>query len=143
MLRRVVLLDTSFVIALENRGDPHHQRAKELDRELLAQDALSVLHWGILLEIGDGYARLSRRAKADELLDRFLNEERYQVVALTPSLVEEGVEIYRRHSDKEWGLTDCVSFALMHTDKLHEALTADQHFRQAGFTPLLLEQPGD
>jgi hypothetical protein len=35
---RAVLLDTSFVIALENRGDPHHERAKSLDRELLCQD---------------------------------------------------------------------------------------------------------
>ena len=68
---RSVLLDTSFVLALENRKDPHHERAKLLDRELLQQNALSFLHWGILFEIADGYARIQRRAKGLQLLERF------------------------------------------------------------------------
>ena len=40
---------------------------------------------------------------------------------------------------RNWGLTDCTSFALMRRESLSEALTADVHFRQAGFTALLLE----
>lgn len=32
---RTVLLDTSFVLALENRDDPFHAKAKEWDRRLL------------------------------------------------------------------------------------------------------------
>ena len=63
MVGRVVLLDTSFVVALENLSDPHHERAKELDRQLFDEGCQSILHWGILLEIGDGYARVGRRAK--------------------------------------------------------------------------------
>ena len=137
-MTRRVLLDTSFLIALENRSDPHHQRAKELDRELFDQDAVLVLHWGILLEIGDGYARLGRRSKAEYLFNRLLNEDRYQVEPLSASLLEEGMEIYLTRPDKEWGLTDCLSFALMRAEGISEALTADVHFRQAGFTALLL-----
>ena len=137
-MTRRVLLDTSFLIALENRSDPHHQRAKELDRELFDQAALLVLHWGILLEIGDGYARFSRRGKANDLFHRILNEERYQVVPLTQDLLDEAFANYLARSDKEWGLTDCVSFALMDEAGMAEALTADVHFRQAGFTALLL-----
>ena len=63
MPRRTVLLDTSFILALENKDDRHHERAKALDRELLDENAVLLFHWGILLEIADGYARLSRRAK--------------------------------------------------------------------------------
>ncbi len=48
------------------------------------------------------------------------------------------MEIYLSRPDKEWGLTDCLSFALMHAESINEALTADVHFRQAGFTALLL-----
>ncbi len=62
MPRRTVLLDTSFVLALENKDDPHHERAKVLDRELLKENAVLLLHWGILFEIADGYARVGRRA---------------------------------------------------------------------------------
>ena len=137
-MTRRVLLDTSFLIALENRSDQHHQRAKELDRELFDQNAILVLHWGILLEIGDGYARIGRRSKAENLFDRLLNEDRYQVEPLTQRLLDDGMALYLSRSDKEWGLTDCLTFALMHAESISEALTADVHFRQAGFATLLL-----
>ena len=137
MIRRV-LLDTSFLIALENRSDPHHQRAKDLDRELIAQKAMLVLHGGILMEIGDGYARLGRRGKANDLFQRLLNEDRYRIEPFTQRLLDDGMELYLARSDKEWGLTDCVSFAMMRADGISEALTADVHFRQAGFEALLL-----
>jgi predicted nucleic acid-binding protein len=139
VVKRTLLLDTSFIVALENRRDPHQERAKELDRELLHENCLSVLHWGILLEIGDGYARVGRRAKGIALLDRLLNEERYRVFPLTESLLQRGLELYFAHADKDWGLTDCVSFSLMAEERISEALTADGHFRQAGFTALLLD----
>ncbi len=40
-------------------------------------------------------------------------------------------------ADKEWSLTDCVSFLVMRERGLTEALTADRHFEQAGFVALL------
>jgi uncharacterized protein len=43
--------------------------------------------------------------------------------------------------DKEWGLTDCVSFVVMQERKLTHALTTDRHFSQAGFADLLASLP--
>jgi predicted nucleic acid-binding protein len=137
--QRTVLLDTSFLLALENRKDSHHELAKSLDRELLQQNALCLLHWGILLEIADGYARLGRRTKGLQLLERFENEQRYVIHPITETLLDDALSLYRARPDKEWGLTDCVSFVLMKQEGVTEALTADIHFRQAGFTALLLE----
>jgi predicted nucleic acid-binding protein len=136
---RAVLLDTSFILALENRDDPHHERAKALDRELLGQGGELVLHWGILLEIADGYARVSRRSKSLQLLRRFETEQGYRIVPLSAPLLQDSLTLYRARPDKDWGLTDCVSFTLMDQEGLTEALTADVHFRQAGFNALLLE----
>jgi predicted nucleic acid-binding protein len=39
--------------------------------------------------------------------------------------------------DKDWSLTDCTSFVVMENENIKEALTADRHFEQAGFTALL------
>ncbi len=139
MPQRTVLLDTSLILALENKNDPHHERAKALDRELLGQNGVLLLHWGILLEIADGYARVGRRARGLQLLAQFEEEEGYRLCPITESLLYEALALYRARPDKDWGLTDCVSFELMKREKITEALSADVHFRQAGFTALLLE----
>ena len=54
-------------------------------------------------------------------------------------VIHDALALYRARIDKEWGLTDCVSFVLMNTAGITEALTADIHFRQAGFKAMLLE----
>lgn len=87
----------------------------------------------------DGYAKLTRRQKAVELFDQFNSEDGYELIPLTDNLFDAGIAIYQSRKDKQWGLTDCISFALMERMGCSEALTADHHFVQAGFHALLLE----
>jgi predicted nucleic acid-binding protein len=137
--RRIVFLDTSFIVGLAHAKDSHHERAKLLDAELLREKALSVLHWGVLMEIADGFARADRRAKGYALLERLETEDRYHISPITDELLAEALAMYRARTDKEWGLTDCISFVMMQQEGMTEALTADIHFRQAGFKALLLD----
>ena len=48
-----------------------------------------------------------------------------------------GVDFFEQRSDKEWSLTDCLSFLVMRDEGITQALTGDHHFEQAGFTALL------
>ena len=48
------------------------------------------------------------------------------------------MRLFRDRPDKDWGLTDCMSFVVMQDYGLTAALTSDNHFRQAGFRALLL-----
>jgi uncharacterized protein len=137
--QRLVFLDTSFILALENCDDPVHEKAKSFARTLAAESSLLLLHWGIILEIGDGYARVDRREKGWKLVEKFDRGSNFRVVPLTDSLIADALALYRDRPDKNWGLTDCVSFVLMQREGISEALTADIHFRQAGFNPLLLD----
>jgi predicted nucleic acid-binding protein len=41
-----------------------------------------------------------------------------------------------RRADKDWSLTDCISFVAMQEAGVQKALTSDQHFAQAGFVVL-------
>ena len=52
-------------------------------------------------------------------------------------LFERGLQLYENRPDKEWSLTDCISFVAMEEMGIAEALTGDHHFEQAGFTALL------
>lgn len=109
---------------------------------MVAEGTIFLLHWGILCEIGDGYSRLGRRHKGIDLLGKLVGEQGYQVFSVSESLLGEAVRLYRDRTDKDWGLTDCVSFVLMGQQGVAEALTADQHFVQAGFKALLLDADG-
>ena len=52
-------------------------------------------------------------------------------------LFARGMDLYRSRHDKDWSLTDCISFVVMADEGLAEALTGDRHFEQAGFKALL------
>jgi predicted nucleic acid-binding protein len=45
--------------------------------------------------------------------------------------------LYVNRPDKQWSLTDCISFVVMEREGIADALTGDKHFEQAGFNVLL------
>jgi uncharacterized protein len=60
-------------------------------------------------------------------------------VNLDSDLLHEAFQLFSQRMDKEWGLIDCMTFVVMTRRKITDALTADEHFRQAGFQVLLIE----
>ena len=51
--------------------------------------------------------------------------------------MQSGLNLYEQRLDKDWGLTDCISFVVMQREQIQEAFTSDKHFEQAGFIRLL------
>lgn len=72
------------------------------------------------------------------MVTKFEEEQGYRLCPLTKFLLLDALNLHCTRFDKQWGLTDCVSFVLMKQEQVTEALSADLHFRQAGFTPRLL-----
>jgi predicted nucleic acid-binding protein len=64
-------------------------------------------------------------------------DPRVELVLPEPVLWRRGVDLYADRPDKEWSLTDCLSFVIMKDRGLTDALTADHRFIQAGFPALL------
>jgi uncharacterized protein len=62
-----------------------------------------------------------------------------KAVRLTPDLYLDSYKLYVDRPDKDWGLTDCSSFEIMRRKRIVQALTADEHFVQAGYQALLLQ----
>lgn len=137
MVRRVAkrtFLDTAYPVALVSSRDQHHARAVELSstfdrRPLLTTDA-------VLIEIGNALSG-SHRPQAVGLIHDLLTSPEVVVVHITPELFDRGFELYRTHADKDWGLTDCLSFVVMREYGVTDALAHDQHFVQAGFVALM------
>ncbi len=58
------------------------------------------------------------------------------IVHVDRELWQRGWQLHRSRADKEWGLTDCISFVVMKEYNIHKAFT-HHHFEQAGFIRLL------
>lgn len=64
------------------------------------------------------------------------------IIDFDETLRDAAVLLYEDRADKAWSIVDCLSFLLMRGRGLSQSLTRDHHFEQAGFTALLLTEPG-
>jgi predicted nucleic acid-binding protein len=78
------------------------------------------------------------RARFGQLLADLEADPNTQIVESSHALWTRGAERYLDRPDKEWSLTDCISFVVMEERGVIEALTMDHHFEQAGFAILLM-----
>ena len=92
----------------------------------------------VLVELADGCASTAqRRAVAAGAVHELRNNPDVTIVPFTDLLFEQGMSLYQQRPDKEWSLTDCISFVVMQREGITDALTGDKHFEQAGFVALL------
>jgi predicted nucleic acid-binding protein len=126
--------DTFYFLALIGSRDRSHTRAVELSRTLTCP--IYTTTW-VLTELADAMCQPPKRQRFGLLLHRLRAEPRVIIVPTTDRLYEAGLQRYLDRSDKEWSLTDCISFIVMEQEGLVDALTADHHFEQAGFIAIL------
>ena len=130
-----VFADAFFYLALANPNDPANSRA---DSIAASHPGLIVTTRWVLTEVADGMARSPQwRGWFFNFHNRLIVDPKTRIVPYSDDLYEAGLDLYARRPDKQWSLTDCVSFVVMHREGNTEALTGDQHFVQAGFVALL------
>jgi uncharacterized protein len=133
-----LLLDATFIVGYLNPRDQHHKKAQECMARV--ENALEVLITeAVLVEIGNLLHPTQHRGRAAEFIEACYVSDNITVIALDTDLLKRAVQFYRQHSDKPWGLTDCISFVVMSDRGLTTAVTADRDFQQAGFRALMLE----
>src|ERR1700730_11873268 len=124
-----LLLDATFIVGYLNPRDQHHTKAQESMPRV--ENALEVLITeAVLVEIGNLLHPTQHRARAAEFIEACYVSDNITVIAVDTDLLKRAVQFYRQHSDKTWGLTDCISFVVMSDRGLTTAVTADRDFQQ-------------
>jgi len=91
----------------------------------------------ILTEVGDALADPSHRESFIKLIESLRSDPQTVIVSPQEAHFNAGCLLYASRCDKDWSLTDCISFVIMKELGISTALTGDRHFQQAGFVALL------
>jgi predicted nucleic acid-binding protein len=92
----------------------------------------------ILIELANSLSQPAQRPLALAIIEKMQTDSLTAIIDLTPERFEKALNLYKKRSDKAWGMIDCFSFIAMDEFGIKHALTFDEHFRQAGYkVPLL------
>ena len=131
-----IFIDTSYILALVNTTDQHHELARSAAATL---NPPFVSTEAVLVEIGNALSRVRWRHLAIATLQDLRADPDIKIVPVDSELFDQAIALFSARTDKEWGLTDCISSVVMQKRNLTHALATDRHFEQAGFQNALLD----
>jgi predicted nucleic acid-binding protein len=129
-----VFADSYYYLAMVNVRDRGYAKALQFGDSFRGH--IITTEW-ILTEVGDALAKSHNRLAFVAMLNDVQNDAHTTIVQAGHDLFTRGIELFKDRSDKEWTLTDCISFVVMEDHGIRESLTGDHHFEQAGFVALL------
>jgi predicted nucleic acid-binding protein len=134
--RAPVFVDTGPWIALMDSHDQWREPALRIMNRLRSQRHPLVTSNLVLMEAYTGLVgRIQRSAIAK--LRTTVSVSSFTRVERVDALIEElAWQMFMRYDDKDIGMVDCTSFAIMEQLGLTYAFTFDRHFAQMGFQTL-------
>jgi predicted nucleic acid-binding protein len=131
---KTLFADSFFYFAFLNSDDAAHEQAEAFFEEF---DGRMVTTAWVLTELADGMADPLDRLTFVRFHQVLSHDPDVTIVPPDPAIFDAGLALYADRPDKEWSLTDCISFVVMQRHGLTDALTGDHHFEQAGYKALL------
>ena len=132
----VVFADTSFYIAFANPKDRWHETAAAVAYRWRGTIVTTEY---VFVELGNHLCDPSDRPVFLRMAEIIQQDVKARLIPATSGLLQAGLQLFGNRMDKGWSLTDCISFAVMESHGITEALTCDRHFEQAGFRVLLTQ----
>lgn len=132
-----VFVDTSGFYACLIRADDCHGEAASILQSARGRRRFVTTDY-VLDETVTLLRARGQRHLVDPFLQTTLSSGACRLEWMDPVRFDATRDFLRRHADHEYSFTDCFSFWLMAQEGLRQALTKDDHFREAGFEPLLV-----
>jgi uncharacterized protein len=131
---RELFLDSGYVVALELQNDQYHERTAAHWQKLMSPTPARLVTTSLVFaEIVTLLSARGQRQRSIQVGDWLFSSKHLLLVDVDRSLFDDGWAYFKQHDDKQYSLTDAVSFVLMKRLGIRTALTFDHHFRQARF----------
>jgi len=127
-------------IALLNRQDHLHEPAEQLYKKRMKSGFCFLTTSAVLDETANALCDPAFKPSVITFFHIIKNSPRVEIVFVDPGLWSKGWALCEQRPDKAWSLTGCISFEVIREQKIHDALTSERHFVQAGYQALLMEE---
>lgn len=134
----MIFVDTGYLIALARPRDALYTRALAWSAAITEPKVTTEY---VLLEVLNFLSAVVDRQKGHTIVDSFNSAPDCEIVPASCSLWSAGKALHARRRDKEWSMTDSLSFVVMDERGITRALTHDHDFEQAGYVALLRHDP--
>jgi len=126
-----ILVDTSALLAVLDRGDERHPAARRIWEEMLKGDDILVCHNYVLVETS---AVLTRRIGLDAVRT-FVHDvvPVLRIAWVTGDVHEAAVAAHLAAERRALSLVDCASFEIMRRTGVRTAFAFDPHFGEFGY----------
>lgn len=132
---RRVFIDTGGYFALTDPRDENHAAAVTI-AERLATDRWRAFTTNLILAETHALVLARRGREAAWRVLSGIDRSATTIVRVSATDERRAREIIARYADKDFSLTDAISFSVMERLRITWAFSFDQHFAQFGFTPL-------
>jgi len=117
-----IFVDTAAWIALLNTSDTLHQSAFQVMNQLKQQKVFLLTTEFVLLEVADTLCTPNVRAKTITFVNSLRQLNILEIIPISQTLLNNGWQLYSQRPDKEWSLTDCISFVVMMQEQISTAI---------------------
>ena len=132
----LVYLDTSALIALNDRSDKNHKAAASYFRHAAREGARFILGRPVVVEYLDGVTKRVGKSDALVRLRQIDSSALWRVESDTDEDHARAREVFVQYDDHDIDMTDSLSFAIMERLQLGQAFTFDPDFETHGFERL-------
>lgn len=129
-----IFIDTGYIIALEMARDQHHESATIHWNSVPRDDLDLTTTTYVLDEIVTFLVSRGYHDKAVAIGRILLDSSDIKLIHIDEPLLMEVWRYFERHTDKQYSLTDCISFVVMLKYEMQTAYAYDKNFVQAGFS---------
>jgi predicted nucleic acid-binding protein len=125
--------DSAAWLALYDRGDKYHARAKLAFHDLSGRKVTFVVTDYLAAETMTLIMGRAGHEQAVLCGEWLLNSPRVRLVRVDTETWNEAWQMFKMYDDKDFSFVDCISFVMMRRERIVDAFAFDHHFEQMGF----------
>lgn len=124
----MILLDTSFLIALKNRADMHFARAQEIQQELFAKKYGSLFLTDYIFDEFMTFLRVRLKNQEEALFlgEHLLQDKDLSLIGISKVDFQEAWEVFKKY--KHLSFTDATTLVIMKRYSITHLCSFDSDF---------------